>query len=241
MESVVDMYFIHPACRFDSARLTFQPVYQKQADFADYLERRAPSTLSSSMKQPITAKIGGSLFDLPDLALRLSAWLNRFSKDRVLLVPGGGPLADLIRRFDRLHRLGNEASHWLALRAMSVNTLFLHRLIPGSKIASDPRDTAAEGVVVLDPYEFCTRDDTLPHCWNVTSDSVAARAAIIAGATRLYLCKSCPKPEPLTWQEAANLGLVDAYFPAAVRQATFAVEWVNLRETSPASGGGLLP
>ena len=58
-------------------------------------------------------KVGGSLFDLPDLGQRL-AWLAEAQLSTVLLVPGGGPTAEIIRNLDRRHRLGEEAAHWLA-------------------------------------------------------------------------------------------------------------------------------
>ena len=69
----------------------------------------------------IVVKVGGSLFDLPDLGTRLAAWLRQFEESNVLLVPGGGAAADAIRDFDRVHQLGEETSHWLAIQALSLN------------------------------------------------------------------------------------------------------------------------
>jgi ELWxxDGT repeat protein len=79
---------------------------------------------------PIVVKVGGSLFDLPDLGQRLHAWLAAQGHARMLLVPGGGPTADLIRAFDRRYGLGEEAAHWLALRAMALNAWILAALLP---------------------------------------------------------------------------------------------------------------
>src|SRR5262249_50947889 len=80
----------------------------------------------------VVVKVGGSLYDLPGLGARLRAWLERLPSREVLLVPGGGPAADVVRDLDRLHRLGEEAAHWLALRALSVNARFLAALLPGA-------------------------------------------------------------------------------------------------------------
>src|SRR5207248_9110984 len=64
-----------------------------------------------AMNETLVVKVGGSLYDLPDLADRLRRWLSALAAPRVLLVPGGGPTADVIRTFDQRHRLGEEASH----------------------------------------------------------------------------------------------------------------------------------
>ena len=75
-------------------------------------------------------KVGGSLYDLPDLGSRLLRFLGELSASRVVIVPGGGPAAEQVRQWDAVHRLGEEASHWLALRATSVNAHFLASLLP---------------------------------------------------------------------------------------------------------------
>ena len=73
----------------------------------------------------VVVKVGGSLYDLPDLGSRLRAWLTeQCAGDDVVLVPGGGGTADVIRHFDRVHGLGEETSHWLALRALTLNAQF---------------------------------------------------------------------------------------------------------------------
>src|ERR1700730_10035653 len=76
----------------------------------------------------VVVKVGGSLFDLADLGARLRAWLEPVVAGPVLLVPGGGPTADVVRAFDRLHALGEETAHWLAVRALTLNAHFLQTL-----------------------------------------------------------------------------------------------------------------
>lgn len=190
---------------------------------------------------PTVIKVGGSLYDAPDLAARLGRWLEPFLRQRVplLLVPGGGPTADVVRRFDRDHRLGEEAAHWLALRALALNAHFLAALLPRSAVAR-PDDCPRlwrQGVLpVLDGHAFAREDEgrpgRLPHAWEVTSDSLAVRVADVLGAGRLVLLKSAPPPAGTDWAEAARRGFVDAYFAEALaRRATaFPVEAVNLRE-----------
>jgi 5-(aminomethyl)-3-furanmethanol phosphate kinase len=174
------------------------------------------------------AKVGGSLFDLPDLRERLRAWV-RTAGPSVLLVPGGGTGADVIRHLDHVHRLGEERAHWLALRVLTVNAQLLADLMDAPVL---PGPAISSPLAVLDPHAFCRADDArsgaLRHSWAVTSDAIAARVAEVAGA-RLVLLKSFDRPAGMTWEDAGAAGLVDEAFPALIRRASLTVDWVNLR------------
>jgi len=175
------------------------------------------------------AKVGGSLYDLPDLRDRLRAWLAG-SAGRVLLIPGGGAAVDVVRQLDRVHGLGEEAAHWLALRVLTANAHFLGRLIGAPVVQSAGEDP----VSVLDPYAFCLADEeragALPHVWDATSDAVAGRVAELAPAD-LVLLKSTDLPPGISWSEAAATGLVDETLDSVVRRSGLRVAWVNLRSS----------
>src|SRR5438045_519765 len=167
--------------------------------------------------KPLIAKIGGSLFDLPDLTNRLKNWAAGQNSRRIIFVPGGGEAADVIRKLDAVHGIGQEAAHWLALRILSVNAYMMANLlkVPVVSGVDEPHS-----VSVLDAFEFCTRDQkngALPHSWDVTSDSIAARVAHVASG-RLVLLKSVELPPGTTWIEAAAIGLVDRAFPHLIEQ-----------------------
>jgi 5-(aminomethyl)-3-furanmethanol phosphate kinase len=180
-------------------------------------------------------KVGGSLYDLPDLQRRLRGWLMRRQGETVLLVPGGGATADVVRDLDERHGLGEEKAHWLALRALSLNAAFLASLLPDARVVDHPgRATAA--VSVLDPFAFALLDERshpdrcLPHSWAATSDAVAARAAVAGGAARLILLKSVAVPTGMNWRKAAREGFVDAHFAEVILEApALVVEAVNFR------------
>src|SRR5262249_4888855 len=133
----------------------------------------------------VVVKVGGSLYDLPDLATRLRRWLDALAVADVLLVPGGGAAADVIRDLDKRHRLGEEQSHWLALRALTLNAHILAELLPGAGVVHLPRrgSPPTGGPAVLDALAFLRWDEDahpaqrLPHRWDATSDAVAARVA----------------------------------------------------------------
>ncbi|MCE9561118.1 MAG: uridylate kinase [Planctomycetes bacterium] len=166
----------------------------------------------------IVVKVGGSLFDHPRFVPALRGYLDSLAPADVLLVPGGGEVVDAVRKLDAIHGLGEEASHWLAIRGMDLTGEFLRHTLPcGSRLR------------ILDCFAFAKDDATLPHSWEVTSDSIAARVAIVHGAERLVLLKSVDVPAGMSWDEAAEREWVDPHFPRIVAGATFMIEVVNFR------------
>ncbi len=73
----------------------------------------------------IVFKLGGSLLDLPDLALRVRQVIGQRSNSSALIVVGGGAAADAVRDQDRQHNVGDERAHWLAIEAMERNARML--------------------------------------------------------------------------------------------------------------------
>lgn len=186
-------------------------------------------------------KVGGSLFDLPGLGERLRRLVGQLGEARVVFFPGGGAAADLLRAWDKIHHLGEEASHWLALRALALHAQLLRQLLPGARIVSQSQQLSpAPAWHIVDPLAWAQRDEEnpgrLPHTWEVTSDSLALRLAQCWGAAELILLKSVHFPRGLSWQEGAREGLVDAFFPRLLAEKLLPVRWVNLREEGPLVG-----
>jgi len=187
----------------------------------------------------VVVKVGGSLLGWPSLAPRLEAFLDAGlgGPARVVLIAGGGPLADAIRSLDAAHGLGDEAAHRLALGAMDLTAELLARLIARSRCVrgldglSDAwRDGLRPVLAVRRHLEEVDErgDDPLPLSWDVTSDAIAARVADRLGADRLVLLKS-RAADAATRAEAAANGLVDPAFPAASARLA-CVEVVSLRD-----------
>jgi hypothetical protein len=95
----------------------------------------------------IVVKVGGSLFDHPALGSELRAFVESLAPAEVLLVAGGGPVADAVRELDRVHGLGEEAAHWLALRALDVTAELMERMMRNEEDPSVP----ALSISVLKP------------------------------------------------------------------------------------------
>jgi aspartokinase-like uncharacterized kinase len=190
---------------------------------------------------PIVVKVGGSLFGWPELRTRLPHFLSALSRKTIIVVPGGGKAADAVRGLDQGHQLGEETSHWLALRALTLNAYFLAEILPGVRVVEGLNASRSAwrrgGVTIIDMYRFARGDDGRPdhppHSWDVTSDSMAARVAQVAKAEKLVLLKSIDIPQGMTWAEASRLRYVDVFFPKLVAGEAFGVEAVNLRTWTP--------
>jgi 5-(aminomethyl)-3-furanmethanol phosphate kinase len=194
--------------------------------------------------RPVLAviKIGGSLFNWPELPVRLEAFLGDHfpmtGVERPLLIAGGGPAADLVRDLDRIHRLGDAKAHHLALHAMDLSAFMLSTLIPGT-VSIDSLDAvwralAHRKVPILAPRRTIhaiddSPRDPLPANWDVTSDTIAAWIAAHVKGSRLILLKSAPLGGHASLRKAARAGLVDPVFPDAAKSLN-RVEYLNLRD-----------
>ncbi|MBM3997671.1 MAG: hypothetical protein FJ303_26510 [Planctomycetes bacterium] len=187
-------------------------------------------------KRWTVVKVGGSLFDLPDLGDRLRRFFATLGDAPTLIFPGGGRAADAVRWLDQIHQLGEEASHWLAIQALSINARFLQSLLPEALLIADAeecwRSLDRSSMCILDPWPFFQDDerraDRCPHAWDVTSDSLSLRAAALMGARALVLLKSVEWVGG-DWSEAGQDGIVDAWFATALKKWPIAVKVVNLR------------
>lgn len=194
-------------------------------------------------------KVGGSLFDEPRLPQLLGNWLAMQPVATNVLLVGGGALVDAVRQLDQLHAVGEERSHWLAVQAMSVTASLLADLLPGAmlverfdklvELLAADRSIPEGRLIVFDSWQFLrevepgTPGRRLPHHWQATSDSIAARlAAATAHSGRqlheLVLLKSTLPARGATLADAAAAGIVDGCFPQQAAELS-RVRLVNLR------------
>ncbi len=109
----------------------------------------------------------------------------------------------------------------------------------GGRLPQQPRPfRGGEGGVsarigVLDCFAFALEDEgrpgALPHSWSVTTDSIAARAALVFRAERLILLKSVDVSPGTSWDVAAVNGWVDTHFPQIAQALTCPIDVVNFR------------
>ncbi len=186
-------------------------------------------------------KVGGSLFELPDLRQRLAAWRAAQVPATNLFIAGGGNLAEAIRQLDRTHHLSERDVHWLSIEAMSITAKFLRSLLHVGLLrtcdeiedaVSDarPTDWVLDPLLFYDDEEPCLPGTKLPTTASVTSDSIAARLAEVMHADELVLLKSrLPETASIVSESAA--GYVDEFFPTIAGQLR-RVRCVNLRDAA---------
>jgi len=123
----------------------------------------------------LVVKVGGSL--ISDFA-EIMACLKESGRP-ILVVPGGGPFARLVRSM----HLPDEPSHWMAILAMDqVGWVLAAGGVPVTHEIAIPQK-----VEVLLPYRVLRERDPLPHTWDVTSDTIAAWVAAELGLDLLLL------------------------------------------------------
>ena len=137
-------------------------------------------------------KVGGSLAETPEILRAMCKTLGQLGEEhRLLVVPGGGEFADLVRDMDRRYSLHPVTAHRMAILGMDQYGFLLSELIPNSRRAKNLSETKeiskSHKTAILLPSRLMLEDDTLEASWDVTSDSVAAHIADKVRAQKLIL------------------------------------------------------
>jgi len=170
----------------------------------------------ASATHPIVVKLGGSIVRSPELP----AWLDAIaaSPRPIVVVPGGGALADEVRASQRHLGFGDAAAHRMALLAMDQLAWAVAGLRAGFEVGDTEdalrRSLVGGRVAVWAPYTLVAARRDIPESWTVTSDSLALWLARRLGAERCFIIKSVRrKRAALGAQGLARDGVVDAAFP----------------------------
>ena len=182
-------------------------------------------------------KLGGSLLDWPKFPERLREWLTHQSPACNVLIAGGGPFADVVRAADHQHALGELISHKLCIELLTVTAHLVGHLLPeaaGPYVPQRIEPSFEARLVLLDVTKLIELDTErsvrpLPASWDVTTDSIAARASILLQASELVLLKSALAPKGMHLRELAAGGFVDTHFPVCAKSIE-KIRFVNLRD-----------
>jgi len=139
---------------------------------------------------PTVIKLGGSFA----FSACLGDWIAAIAgcAGRAVIVPGGGPFADLVRAAQAQMGFDDRAAHRMGLLAMEqygCAIKSLHEALSlADSIESIRRGLADDQVPVWLPTQMALCAD-IPQSWDMTSDSLAAWLAGKIGAERLLLIK----------------------------------------------------
>ncbi len=128
-------------------------------------------------------KVGGSLAAYPEKLKALCIKLSKVSKKhKLIVVPGGGEFADVVRSLDRRFSLSCTVSHRMAILAMDQYGLLLSDLMPHSVSVSKLQEIKyfldLGGLPIFLPSQMLFHEDQLENSWNITSDSIAVYLAL---------------------------------------------------------------
>lgn len=162
-------------------------------------------------------KLGGSLYDSAYLTAWLNALANHAETRPIIIVPGGGPFADTVRKAQQDHALSDETAHQMAINAMRQFALLMLDLQPVANAFSDTNTSPVNGLSIWLPDDAALLAAELPQNWQVSADTLALWLAQQLHAEQLVLVKSCdivsPKISVLT-----EGGVLDTHFIKQYRQ-----------------------
>jgi aspartokinase-like uncharacterized kinase len=177
-------------------------------------------------QQPVVVKLGGSVVR----SAELPAWLDVIaaSKRPIVIVPGGGALADEVRAAQARLGFSDGAAHRMALLAMDQLAWAVGALRAGFEVGDTEEALRASldrgRVAVWAPYSLVAGRSDIPQSWTVTSDSLALWLGRRLGADCCYVIKSIERRHArFGAAQLASDGVVDEAFPAMLRDAGFPV------------------
>lgn len=153
-----------------------------------------------TINKSIIVKIGGKILEnrenLESTLSQFKLLLNDDILQKVIVIPGGGSLADFIRSMDDKLNIGDDLAHWMAIYAMNHNGVELCKnfseigLIDNyGKLQTCLESESEKWISVFLPYDYLAREDQLPHSWEVTSDSITLYLADKLKLKECYLIK----------------------------------------------------
>jgi aspartokinase-like uncharacterized kinase len=182
----------------------------------------ASAPKDTRLTSPLVVKLGGSVIRSPEL----TAWLAAIaSGDRpVVVVPGGGALADEVRGYQQSLGFGDGPAHRMALLAMDQLAWAVAGLKPGFDVGESEAALFdilhRRRVAVWAPYALIANRNDLPASWSLTSDSLALWLAAKIRASHCYLIKSIVrKGSRASATRLSREGVVDTAFPAMLQEA----------------------
>ena len=123
-------------------------------------------------------KIGGSLF--PEYVDKLCDVLVK-SEEELVLVNGGGELANKLREYDEEYMFSDDVNHWNAIMCMDIIGNCIadkhEDIIAVDKMEDISKVHKLGKTPLLLTYSLLKKENPLKHSWSVTSDSIACWVA----------------------------------------------------------------
>ena len=141
-------------------------------------------------------KIGGKILENSNhIKSTISQLVHLYDEkilQKIIVIPGGGSFANFVRSLDEVLQIGDDLAHWIAIYSMNYNGIILNRKYPNLETIEKLKrfQDAKQMFCIFLPYRFLREDDTLPHNWGVTSDSIALYVANKLKLSQCFLIKN---------------------------------------------------
>jgi aspartokinase-like uncharacterized kinase len=173
-------------------------------------------------------KVGGSLSLYPEKLRTLCQKISEISKEqKLIVVPGGGEFADVVRCLDKSFHLSCSTSHGMAILGMDQYGMLLSDLMPGSitihKLEEIKYFFDLNKLPIFLPSHLLLQEDSLEKSWAVTSDSIAVYIAGRLQVTKVLLVTDVDgiyNSDPKTFSEAKLIDNISASELLAINKRT---------------------
>ena len=141
-------------------------------------------------------KIGGKILENSNNIKSTISQLTQLFEEKILqkiiVIPGGGSFANFVRSLDEALQIGDDLVHWIAIYSMNYNGIILNRKYPDLEVIEglNTIQDAKQIFGIFLPYSFLREENTLPHNWDVTSDSIALYVANKLKISQCFLIKN---------------------------------------------------
>ena len=174
-------------------------------------------------------KLGGSLLSSGSLQEWLSVIVEH-GAGKLVIVPGGGIFADMVRDAQQKWKFDDKAAHQMALLAMEQYAHLLQSYAPdlglSDSIEGIEKAIGLNQVPVWLPCRMINACQDVSANWDLTSDSLALCLAEQLNAEHVILLKSLSSNN-LNARQLSESGMVDKGFPEFVKKSESAIWWLD--------------
>lgn len=172
-------------------------------------------------------KLGGSLYHTAELKSWLTLLEQTALNECVVIVPGGGPFADMVRQAQQLHKFDDQHAHHMAILAMAQYGLMLQALLPSAVLVKTPAEVSSHcQLAIWVPDDQLLQVEEITQNWQITSDSLALWFAQQFPQSSLSLIKRV-SADSGDLNVLSKKGIIDQGFTALFQQRPILTQLIH--------------
>lgn len=142
------------------------------------------------MEVDAVVKLGGSLIKDGVIDENMQTLADLKDEKNIVVVVGGGDLADGVRSFSSEYEISDSAAHWTAIKCMDLNTEMVNDLEDSTEIVKSVDQVSKafqdEKIALMKTEKFMKSFEH-DQSWELTSDAISGLLAEKLGADRLVI------------------------------------------------------